>query len=278
MKRFLIHLLFVSSLLFSLSAIAEEKPVRLSIVPQYSEMLKGVSFSVFAKFEISPGWHIYWKEPGRFGMPTTFTLTVDGKNVSIASDMWPAPKVVIQADGKPSFEYHEDFAVLLGPIFSGKGSGTLFQAKSFPIEIKLDAKWLECSSELCIPKRGSAAITLQVGDSKVRDDEYSKYADMLPSGYMMNLEESVRVGEKEHRVTISANPTLPLDLKEVLAVGHGDTGYPFVSSQVIGPNRFELTFRSREEGEISTVAGFLLPLKGAGPLNSGPISFIARKP
>ncbi|WP_225536435.1 protein-disulfide reductase DsbD domain-containing protein [Wolbachia endosymbiont of Mansonella ozzardi] len=52
------------------------------------------------KVTIRPGWHIYCKDPGDFGLPTSFDCKVNISNIDI---FWPTPKEHKDKIGRATF-------------------------------------------------------------------------------------------------------------------------------------------------------------------------------
>ena len=48
-------------------------------------------------FEMDPGWHIYWRNPGESGLPTEIHWSSPGAAFSELS--WPTPRVFDEAEG-----------------------------------------------------------------------------------------------------------------------------------------------------------------------------------
>lgn len=48
-------------------------------------------------FDLDPGWHLYWRNPGDTGLPTRLSWTIDGG--SVGETLWPAPTAYRESDG-----------------------------------------------------------------------------------------------------------------------------------------------------------------------------------
>ena len=48
-------------------------------------------------FDVDPGWHIYWRNPGQSGLPTRIRWSVPG--AELAPLAWPAPTAFLEAEG-----------------------------------------------------------------------------------------------------------------------------------------------------------------------------------
>ena len=94
MKNFLI--LFFTIFLSPLFANAEVASVvtshaKIELLVEKNEVTTNEDFVVGIKFDIEPGWHIYWKNPGDSGLPAE----VEWKNtdsIKFKNFLWPFPE------------------------------------------------------------------------------------------------------------------------------------------------------------------------------------------
>ncbi|KJV68646.1 protein-disulfide reductase DsbD domain-containing protein [Candidatus Neoehrlichia procyonis] len=97
------------------------------------------------KFTIKKGWHIYYKDPGDIGLPTTFTWT---NNIKTFNLHWPNPSQHIDKINNQNF-------------YSNIYTGTIIFPISFTTQdnqiIELKISYAVCKS-ICIPK--SHTLTL----------------------------------------------------------------------------------------------------------------------
>jgi thiol:disulfide interchange protein len=103
---------------------------------------------------IAPGWHVYWKNPGDSGLPTTIDWTLpDG--FSAGDIHWPVPERFV-----------------LGPVanYGYAGSANLLVPITTPaaldpagaVHLAAEVKYLACS-EICIPGEAKLALDLPAG-------------------------------------------------------------------------------------------------------------------
>jgi thiol:disulfide interchange protein DsbD len=81
----------VLSLCFSSVFSLEEKPGNITIKPSFFKN-ENNNFDIILNFDIERDWHIYWKNPGDAGIPTSFIWDLPG-NISLLSEEWEIPKV-----------------------------------------------------------------------------------------------------------------------------------------------------------------------------------------
>jgi len=78
--------------------------VRAQLVAATDHIAPGGDFHLGVRFEIEPGWHIYWRYPGAAGLATDIRwelpagLQVDGLE-------WPLPISFTQSEGIPGYGY-----------------------------------------------------------------------------------------------------------------------------------------------------------------------------
>lgn len=111
----------------------------------------GADLWVGLQFQLDPGWHIYWQNPGDSGNPPSLRWQLPAG--FLAGDIaWPAPER-IPAGSLVNYGY-EGGVVLPVPIRAAPGVKT-----GLPATIGLDVKWLVCQ-ELCVP--GQARLELRL--------------------------------------------------------------------------------------------------------------------
>ena len=98
-----ITLFFFLCLHFSLYASSGTKNVRVHLVPQYNAINQTMSFRLGIYFNIKPGWHIYWKNPGDSGMSTKINWELND-HIKVKKVLWPIPRK-IQLDSITSYGY-----------------------------------------------------------------------------------------------------------------------------------------------------------------------------
>ncbi|MCB0320927.1 MAG: hypothetical protein KDD60_08365, partial [Bdellovibrionales bacterium] len=156
------NLLILSSiiLLFGGYALAENvinstvSKVSVSIVPQRKKVTAGMDLRVLAKFIFPEDWHIYGTEPGAFGIPTEVKIVLleAGKeiapNPALGKPWWPKPEESQSDEGEVSYVYRKPFTVSLGGFNVSKAL-----LPGAELTLKLEARWLACSKEVCIPEK-----------------------------------------------------------------------------------------------------------------------------
>ena len=103
-------------------------------------------------FELQPGWHIYWQNPGDSGAAPILTWRAEG--AEIGPTQWPAPEVFREADGLlTTFGYHDEVLLFSEAQVPEEARGTW--------RIEVDVDFLACRIA-CVPGRIELAKDLAV--------------------------------------------------------------------------------------------------------------------
>jgi thiol:disulfide interchange protein/DsbC/DsbD-like thiol-disulfide interchange protein len=135
------------------STVAASARDRVSLVSDVDQVAAGQGgFQLGLQFQLSPGWHVYWQNPGDAGLAPTISLTLPPE--TMASPLrWPVPRRL--AEG-PVTTYGYEKAVLLPftvtPSHSAGGS----------LPITASANWLVCR-DICVPESGHFRLDLPIG-------------------------------------------------------------------------------------------------------------------
>jgi thiol:disulfide interchange protein DsbD len=64
--------------------------VTISMVPEFTAVVAGMPMRIALRFQVEPGWHIYWKNPGESGVATTAKWTPSA-GFAIGPLQYPTP-------------------------------------------------------------------------------------------------------------------------------------------------------------------------------------------
>lgn len=124
----------------------------LALVADAAAVAPGQPVTVALRVELAPGWHIYWRNPGEAGLPTSIAWSApDGWRVRELP--WPAPEAFDMA-GVHGYGYGGQtlfLAELHPPVDLAAASG--------PVAVGCAVEWLACR-EACIP--GAAELRLEL--------------------------------------------------------------------------------------------------------------------
>jgi thiol:disulfide interchange protein/DsbC/DsbD-like thiol-disulfide interchange protein len=121
------------------------------LVAERTPIAPGETVDLALIFEIQPGWHTYWRNPGDSGDPPRLAWTLpDG--VTVGPPRWPRPEVIP-----------------VGPLanYGYSGRALLLFALTLPrdwpvgepLRLHAQADWLVCA-EHCVPESGALTLTL----------------------------------------------------------------------------------------------------------------------
>lgn len=137
-----IHIYLILFLFFSCTQLyADEEIAKFDLligeINEANLTLKGA-----IKVTVEPGWHIYYKDPGDFGLPTSFDCKGNTLNIDI---YWPIPKEHRDKVGRETFISNVYKDMVLFPfkmnVFSNQGY----------IDLNFHINYAICKDR-CIPK------------------------------------------------------------------------------------------------------------------------------
>lgn len=144
-------------------------------------------------FEVEPGWHIYWKNPGQTGLATEVEFSADG--AEFGELQWPAPTVFVESSGFiVSYGYEE--RVLLQSELVGPP----------PDSVEARTDFLVCGPSTCIrgrthlraplqPVDDTAATGAAAPDAAALFDEFARRAPTDAASHGWQLTASVTPDE-----------------------------------------------------------------------------------
>lgn len=136
------------------------------IVDSYS-LEKSRSIPVGVLIELETDWHIYWRNSGDTGIPTSIEFDLP-EGTSISEIYWPVPKV-FEFDGLASFGYEKQ--VLLIAYLKIPES---YESNSVSITAKV--KSLICK-DVCIPFNTTVSKEIELMNTFSAEEEVSKLFD-----------------------------------------------------------------------------------------------------
>ncbi|MCB9777170.1 MAG: hypothetical protein H6742_01235 [Alphaproteobacteria bacterium] len=128
--------------------------VQAALVAAAPAAVPGERLWVGVRYDIAPGWHIYWENPGDSGQATRVELTEQASHAPVGPIHWPAPHRFELPGGLVNHGY-EGTATLLLPVDVPAGAGeTLHLAGS--------TRFLVCDPDRCLPGSHPLELTLPV--------------------------------------------------------------------------------------------------------------------
>ena len=136
--------------------------VRVSLVTDRNAITPGESFTVGVRYRMEPGWHIYWKNYGETGIPTTIDWVLpDGFEAGPLR--WPTPETY-KMGSLMNYVYEEE-VVLMAEVTA---PADLQPGESIPVGAT--TSWLVCE-EICVPGDAELALSLPVREASELDPD-----------------------------------------------------------------------------------------------------------
>jgi DsbC/DsbD-like thiol-disulfide interchange protein/cytochrome c biogenesis protein CcdA len=163
--------LWLALLLAALAQPALANHMAAELVPE-GAATPGKTLTVAIHFTPEKGWHGYWKNPGDagYGMDLKWHLP-DGW--SAGEPEYPVPQT-LEIAGLMNHVYEKDYAVLV-PLSVPQG------AVSGPTPIALDAQWLTCTEQICVPEKATLTAVIPPAGHAVSDARFDKWRAAIPA-------------------------------------------------------------------------------------------------
>lgn len=158
MLRILLALTLLLPASLAGQARARTPQVEARLIPEVRSIQPGTPFPVALRLSVAPGWHIYAKDPGEVGLPTT--VRWEGPAGFRAAPLRAAPRRWPPPERKEleslTFYAYQGEVVLLGEIRPPADLATGGRA-----EIAAQVGWGVCR-EVCIPQEVRLSVVLPV--------------------------------------------------------------------------------------------------------------------
>jgi len=186
-KLFQIFLFYV---LISLNLVAQTKSNANARIVVDSHLLnQNRTIPIGILVDLENDWHIYWRNPGDSGMPTSIDFDLPN-GITVSEIKWPAPKA-FEYDGLASYGYEKQ--VLLLADLSVPENYALSS-----IEIAANLKSLICK-DVCIPFNTTVSTEIDLVNNFKADDQisrlFSEAVNALPE-VKHNIDFSVKVDDE----------------------------------------------------------------------------------
>lgn len=133
-----------------------QEPVKLDLVADVTGVQPGATFFVAVRYQIEPGWHTYWINPGDVGVGSTVSWDVP-PGFEVGATQYPAPH----------------FAA--GPPVSHTYTGTIYHSVAITapadlkpgdnVDISAGAHWMACKDVCTAPTTTNVKLSLPVVES-----------------------------------------------------------------------------------------------------------------
>jgi len=153
----------VTALTTPFSTTARET-VRTSLIAETAQVNPGKAFTVAIRFQMEPGWHVYWRNPGDSGLAPTIKWDLP-KSFAVSPIQWPCPKLFGE---EPVLGFGYEKQVLLLADLTPPAELAIGQTVSIGAAIE----WLACE-ELCLPGNAELRIELPVQSDAAGDSAHA---------------------------------------------------------------------------------------------------------
>jgi len=166
---------------------AEEVHVRAHLVTESKTIKPGSEFLLGVAFDIEPGWHIYYKECGDAGMPTSIEWKLP-PGFTHGDLLWEKPHKFVDS-GITTYGYASKTFIATKVIAPAD------LPKDKPVKIDASLSWLSCK-EICLPGKASITTDVPVSDAQPDKANASQFSSVGWTGDVSKLSD-----ESGHEVT-----------------------------------------------------------------------------
>ncbi|MDC0886758.1 protein-disulfide reductase DsbD family protein, partial [Altererythrobacter sp.] len=170
-RRLAAALMLLLSLVSAQAAFAQGGNISVSLVAE-GPVAPGGETTLALKFSpVSEEWHGYWSNPGDAGLGMVLDWQLpDG--VTVGEPLYPAPKRLL-IDNLMNHVFEGDYVVLVPLKLASRAS------TSGPLQIALDAFYLACTDEICVPEDAQLAVTIPVGEQTAANPAFAQYRSAI---------------------------------------------------------------------------------------------------
>ncbi len=179
-----------------LQASAARPHVTVTLVPEHTVIVPGTATRVALRFQVEPGWHVYWRNPGESGVATTVAWTLP-PGFSADSLEFPTPARL-------------DVAGVVTHILEGdvvvqttlRVSGAAHMASGLPVTAQV--KYGVCK-DVCYPGEATVRVAPGLGDSGQGHPEWPVVDSLFAATHPRanGLRATVRVDRDTARVSFT---------------------------------------------------------------------------
>ncbi len=121
---------------------------------EFGAVWPGKETTLAVVLQVTPGWHVYWKNPGDAGMATSVALDLP-PGLSAGEVQWPAPARFVH-EGIVSYGYEGEVALLV-PL---RAAPELKPDQGVTVRGRVE--WLVCNPDGCLPGGADVEVRLHV--------------------------------------------------------------------------------------------------------------------
>ena len=150
--------------------------VRLTLLADVTRVAPGQEVTLGARFDVEPGWHIYWVNPGESGLATEAAFTAPA-GFRVGAARFPGPARFESPGDITSYGYEE--LAMLSAVVAAPDS-----LAGPTVQFSVQASWLACR-DICVPGRAVAQIDLDAArpgepSQPAHAELFSRHEEALP--------------------------------------------------------------------------------------------------
>lgn len=256
-------------MLFAVPAAAQQdKPhITATLIAERDTPAPGKTVMVALAMKPEKGWHGYWANPGDAGVGPQFNWTLPA-GMTAGPAQFPVPHRLL-VGGLMNYVYEGDYAHLIAlNVPAGAAPGT-------KLPIKLDAEWLACTEEVCVPERGSFTLDLTVGSGADagRTAQFDAWRGALPRP----LGAAATFAAKDGMLRLAVPLPASAAVKDGWFFPLTDGAIDYAAPQTLrrdGDTLFVETKAKESAGDIKTIEGIIALDRDKGlwlTANPGPV-------
>jgi DsbC/DsbD-like thiol-disulfide interchange protein len=236
-----------------------EDLVALSLVADTAVAVPGRPLILAARFEIDPGWHLYWENPGESGLATEASFTAP-PGFTIGPVRYPGPIRFVSPGPVESYGYAGS-VLLSAPVHvpATLEGGTA----SFAVE----AFWLACR-ESCV--RGSGKVELSLPVAALGSTPAPAHQELMEE-HAARLPRPWPAAASHAWETSAEGAVLVLGLPASLANGADLTFFPSTEDQLAVAGQEQAVTDGRTEVRVRYRAA---PARARGVLGAGDVFYL----
>lgn len=162
------------------------------------------------------GWHGYWLNPGDAGLGMILDWELPS-GAQAGEPQYPVPHTLI-VSGLMNHVYEDDYAVLVSLTLPKDA-----QRRSV-LPVAVDAQWLACTDEICVPEQARLETTVKVGEATGPDPRFDRWRAALPAP--LDSEARFAATNKTLRLVVPLPESMALESPHLFIAEDGIVDYP----------------------------------------------------
>lgn len=132
--------------------------VKVRLTSEKTSVAKPGTSDIAVIFDIAPGWHLYWRNPGDSGLPPRIAFKpIEG--VTFGSPRWPAPQRKVEGDSLLDYIYERELVLIVPVTLDATYAG------GSTLSLAAEVEWLVCK-ERCLQGRATVTASIPVADGR----------------------------------------------------------------------------------------------------------------